>query len=426
MENKNVQKGQSYVLPIAIMFALFFMISFVTGLQNPCGVIVKNQFDLSGLESQLGNFANFIAYAVMGIPAGIILQTKGYKVTSLVAVVFGIAGVALMYCATLFTDGAVVYPFYLIGAFVAGFSMCTLNTVVNPMLNTLGGGGKTGNQLLQFGGVSNSLGATIVPILVGYLIGDNVAQAKLVDARVALIIALAIFIVAFIVLYMSKLPEPILEEVAKNGKQEKVPMSGAFKYPNFVMGVIAIFVYVGVEVGVANFANLYMTEPLEKGGLAISAGIAGTLVGGYWLLMLVGRLIGGIIGGKISSNIMLAGVSALFIVFALLGIYLPSTSITIFGYVVPMNVLFFILCGLCTSIMWGGIFNVATEGLGKYTGVASGIFMALVCGGGILPLLQGVIADSLGYLNSYWLLIACVAYILLFALYGQMKTKKAE
>lgn len=425
METKNGQGVKSsYILPIAIMYALFFMISFVTGLQNPCGVIVKNQFSLTGFESQLGNFANFIAYAVMGIPAGLILQKKGYKVTSLVAVTFGLAGVALMLCSTAFDDGAVVYPLYLIGAFVAGFSMCTLNTVVNPMLNTLGGGGKTGNQLIQFGGATNSIGATIVPILVGYLIGEHVEQAQLVQARPALWIALAIFVVAFVVLYLSKLPEPILDEVKKNGVQEKVPMSGAFKYPNFVMGVIAIFMYVGVEVGVANFANLYMTEPLANGGLAISAEIAGTLVGGYWFLMLIGRLIGGAVGGKVSSNAMLSTVSVMFIVLAVLGIFMPTTQVSVLGYQMPLNVLFFILCGLCTSVMWGGIFNIATEGLGKYTGVASGLFMALVCGGGVLPALQGVIADKVGYLNSYWLLIVCVAYILIFALVG--KGKKAE
>ncbi len=117
------------------MFALFFMIAFVTGLQNPMGIIVKEQFQVPNWMSQLGNFANFIAYACMGIPAGIMLQRIGYKKTALTAIVVGFVGVGIS-----FLSGQVEsFTVYLIGAFVSGFSMCMLNAVVNPMLNTLGG-----------------------------------------------------------------------------------------------------------------------------------------------------------------------------------------------------------------------------------------------------------------------------------------------
>ncbi len=163
------------------------MISFVTGLQNPMGVIVKNQFGASNAMSQLGNLANFIAYAFMGIPAGLILERKGYKFTALMAVAIGFIGVTIT-----FLSGTVAsFGVYLTGAFISGFSMCMLNTVVNPMLNTLGGGGNKGNQLIQFGGAINSIGATIVPILVGYLMGD-VARAAISDANPALFLAMGI------------------------------------------------------------------------------------------------------------------------------------------------------------------------------------------------------------------------------------------
>ena len=145
-----MNKQKNYALPIAMMFALFFMISFVTGLQNPMGVIVKDQFNASNLMSQLGNFANFIAYACMGIPAGIMLQRIGYKKSALIAVIVGFIGVAISYFSGI--AGAanlnVTYAIYLCGAFISGFSMCMLNTIVNPMLNTLAGGGKKGNQLI--------------------------------------------------------------------------------------------------------------------------------------------------------------------------------------------------------------------------------------------------------------------------------------
>ena len=202
---------KNYALPIAMMIALFAMISFVTGLTNPLGVIVKHQFSVANWMTQLGNAANFIAYAFMGLPAGIMLKRLGYKKTSLAAVAVGFIGVGIQYLSGLSTNGFVIY---LIGAFVSGFSMCMLNTVVNPMLNTLAGGGKKGNQLIQFGGSVNSIAATIVPVLVGYLMGD-VAQAKISDAAPALFIAMGIFAVVFIVLSLMELPEPHLEPASK-------------------------------------------------------------------------------------------------------------------------------------------------------------------------------------------------------------------
>ncbi len=412
--NATTQK-KNYALPIAVMFLLFFMISFVTGLQNPMGVIVKNQFGASNAMSQLGNLANFIAYAFMGIPAGILLERKGYKFTALTAVIVGFIGVTITYL-----SGTVAsFGVYLTGAFISGFSMCILNTVVNPMLNTLGGGGNKGNQLIQFGGAINSIGATIVPVLVGYLMG-NVAQATISDANPALFLAMGIFAFAFIVLLVVKIPEPRLDITRNQVKKEKVKdKHSALSFRHFILGIVAIFIYVGVEVGIPNIANLYMTTDATGGGLGMAGGVAGSIVGLYWLLMLAGRLVGGSIGAKVSSKSMLTTTSTLGILLVLLAIFLPTTiSITLFGAVVPIKVFFLVLGGLCTSIMWGSIFNLAVEGLGKYTEMASGIFMVMVCGGGILPYFQGLIADNAGFMNSYWLVIAGLAYLLFYALTG--------
>ena len=419
------------VLAIAIMFFLFAMISFVTGLQNPMGIIVKAQFGATNAMSQLGNLANFIAYAFMGLPAGFILKKYGYKVTSMAAVAVGFIGVGISWLSGV----AESFGVYLTGAFVSGFSMCMLNTVVNPMLNTLGGGGNKGNQLIQFGGSLNSLAATIVPVLVGYLIGDA-TSARISDANPALFIAMGIFAVAFIIIAFSRIPEPELEAAkaaAAAGKEEEGTMAsikGALSHKNLVFGVIAIFLYVGIEVGIPNIANLYMTSS-EVG---ISAAVAGTVVGMYWLLMLCGRLLGGFIGGKVSSKAMMTAVSSIAILFLLIGMFLPDTKVMFpainadlsFSLVqIPLGVVFFVLCGLCTSVMWGAIFNLAVEGLGKYTSIASGLFMVMVCGGGVLPVIQGAVADAFNYIDSYWVLIVALAYILWFALFGS-KVSKAE
>ena len=428
-----LQEKKNYTLPIVVMFFLFAMISFVTGFQNPFGVILKEQLSLSNFQSQLGNAANFIAYAFMGLPAGMILQKKGYRSSAILAVLVGLVGVVLMFLSS-YLENESIFGVYLCGAFVAGFSMCMLNTVVNPMLNTLGGGGKKGNQLIQFGGATNSLAATICPVLVGYLMGDNIKECTLVDARTALYIAMAIFAVAFIVLVLSKLPEPILEEMKNNkdkGKEDKVSLSGVFKFRHYIGGIVAIFLYVGIEVGIPNIANLYMTNEL-----GIPAAVAGSLVGMYWLLMLVGRLLGGALGAKISSKTMLVAVSSLAIVLLIAAIMVPadvtvsvpgvSSTLSFMTVEAPVSILFFILCGLCTSVMWGGIFNLAVEGLGKYTAVASGFFMVMVCGGGILPLVQGAVADAAGYLSSYWVLVVAVGYLLFYSLIGSKVSKRAD
>ena len=410
------------VLAIGIMFFLFAMISFVTGLQNPMGVIAKAQFGATNLMSQLGNAANFIAYAFMGLPAGFLLKGKGYKFTALTAIAIGFVGVGISYLSGVFES----FPVYLLGAFVSGFSMCMLNTVVNPLLNTLGGGGNKGNQLIQLGGSCNSLAATIVPVLAGYLIGEVTEKTQVADVNLALFIAMAIFALAFVIIFLSTIPEPELEAAAAAGEQKKEgtleSIKGAVSHKNLVFGIIAIFLYVGIEVGIPNMANLYMTSP---DGLGMAAGVAGTLVGAYWFLMLCGRLVGGAIGAKVSSRAMMTFVSTVAIVFVLLGMFLPETmTMSLLDAQVPVGMVFFVLCGLCTSIMWGAIFNLAVEGLGKYISIASGLFMVMVCGGGLLPLLQGFVADKAGYIVSYWVIIAALAYTLWFALAGSRVNKK--
>ena len=164
--------------------------------------------------------------------------------------------------------------------------------------------------------------------------------------------------------------------------------------------------------------------------------VAASVAATYWFLMLIGRLIGGIIGNKVSAKTMLTAVSCLGIILTLLGMFGPSKMVHVpafngsngFGLeLIPLNAAFLMLIGLCTSVMWGGIFNLAVEGLGKYTERASGIFMTLVCGGGILPLLMNAIVDGCGgtgYMQSYWVIVAGLAYLLFYALVGSKNVNK--
>jgi FHS family L-fucose permease-like MFS transporter len=414
-------------LPIAVMIALFAMIAFVTNLCSPMAVIVKNQFGASNLESQIGNYGNFIAYLLMGIPSGMLIKKFGYKKTALMALVVGIIGILVQWMSGWESMAEHAFAVYLVGAFIGGFCMCMLNTVVNPMLNILGGGGNKGNQLIQIGGVFNSAAAVAVYILMGALIGDA-AKARVSDATPALFIALAIFVVAFIVILFTKIEEPVQHEEAADAKavasgEEK--KYGAFSYTHFNLGILAIFLYMGIEVGVPTYILQYLT-----GTLGMDAGIVGLIVAVYWLMMLVGRFVGGAVGGKVSSRAMITTVSAASIVLILFGMFAPeSTMVSVPGVdwanlsiiwaQVPVGIFAFILVGLCTSVMWGGIFNMAVEGLGKYTAIASGAFMTMVFGCAVMVALQGWVADVTGnYLTSYIVPLGCAAYILFYALVG--------
>ena len=421
----NQKKQNSSVPAIIVCILLFGMISFVTNLASPMGDVLKNQFSVPNWMGTLGVFANFIAYACMGIPAGNMLQKKGYKFTALAAVAIGFVGVGIQ---TL-SGVAESFAIYLLGAFVAGFSMCMLNVVVNPMLNKLGGGGNKGNQLVQVGGSFNSLMGTAVIFLSGIFV-PNIVEAKISQVFPLMAIALAIFAVAFVVIALTKIPENKPEAAAKTEKSKYGPMS----FRHFILGSVAIFVYVGIEVGIPNVLQKW----LQNGGLNVESGaeaIASTVAATYWLLMLVGRLVGAAIGSKVSAKAMLSTVSTVGLVLVLGAIFLnPANTVNLpvfmgtagFGVAeVPVNAALLVLCGLCTSVMWGGIFNLAVEGLGKYTEKASGIFMALVCGGGILPLLQNAVVDAAGsYLVSYWVIIAALAYLLYYALVGCKNVNK--
>ena len=412
-------KQKSNVLAIIVMILLFGMISFVTNLASPMGDVLKNQFGVANWMGTLGVFANFIAYAIMGIPAGNMLQNMGYKKTALIAIGVGFTGVAIQTLSGFMGS----FGIYLLGAFIAGFSMCMLNIVVNPMLNKLAGGGNKGNQLIQIGGSFNSLMGTAVIILTGLLI-PNIAQAQISDVNGLMYTALAIFAVAFIVVMFTSIPENAPAAAVKGEKSQFGPMS----FRHFVLGAICIFIYVGVEVGIPNVLQKWLNE-------VSTTAIAGTVAGTYWFLMLIGRLAGAALGAKVSAKSMLSFASTVGLCLVLGAIFLdPATTVNLPVFdgakgfavaTVPVNAALLVLCGLCTSVMWGGIFNLAVEGLGKYTEKASGIFMALVCGGGILPLLQNGIVDWTGdFLTSYWVVIAGLAYMLFYALVGSKNVNK--
>ena len=411
------------VIAIITMCFIFAMISFVTNMGAPFGNIWGFEYPFA---KAWGNLMNFAAYLFMGIPAGKMLTKFGYKKTALIALAVGLIGLVFQYLSSLVGAGSYVFTYnevpvalnliiYLLGAFICGFCVCMLNTVVNPMLNLLGGGGNKGNQLIQVGGTLNSLTGTLTPLLAGILVGTVTADTSMSDVSPLLFIGMAVFAISFFIIRGVTIPEPNLGKA--DIKYERSPL--AFRHCLF--GVIAIFFYVGIEIGIPMELNFYVTDLGFEG----AAAVGGSLAAAYWLLMMIGRACSSAISGKVSTKLQLSTVSAVAIVLLIIAIFMPEdVTISFSGHDVPAKAFLIPACGLCTSIMWGGIFNLSVEGLGKYTEAASGIFMTMVVGGGIMPLIQESIANGAGPIASYWLIIAMLAYILFYALVGCKNVNK--
>lgn len=425
-----MNKNKTNWVAVGTMIFLFGMISFVTNLAAPIGVIWKQAPGIEGSNvwGMMGNMMNFLAYLFMGIPAGKLITKVGYKKTTLIGVAVGFSGVLVQFLSGKIGVGATLaglpanFFVYLLGAFICGFSVCILNTVVNPMLTLLGGGGNRGNQLVQIGGTFNSLVGTVTPMLVGALIGSVTAETQIADVNTVLFIAMGVFALTYLILSFVPFVEPEQET-------SDATIKGLLKYKHLVYGVIAIFLYVGVEIGIPGTLNFYLTDTL---GTANAATTAGFVAGTYWFLMLVGRFVSSLISGKVSSRMQLSVTCAVAIVLVIAAMFSTEVAASMpvftgsgFGMAqVPLSALLLVCCGLCTSVMWGTIFNLSVEGLGKNAALASGLFMTMVVGGGVLPLVQNAIADAVSYMASYWVIVAALAYMLWFALFGS-KVKKA-
>ena len=272
---------------------------------------------------------------------------------------------------------------------------------------------------------------TLTPIFVGALIGTVTASTKIADVNMVLYIAMAVFALAFVVLLFIPISDPEGGSVTESTVFEASPWS----FRHFVLGAIGIFLYVGIEVGIPGTLIFYLSDTTEKGGgiLGNAASIAGTVAATYWFLMLVGRFTAGFIANLVSSKTMMVTTSCVGMILVIAAIVLGKSTTMLMPVftgesfqmtTVPVAALLLVLCGLCTSVMWSSIFNLATEGLGKYTAAASGIFMMMVVGGGVLPLIQSFIADKSGYLISYIVPLAGLAYLFFYAIIGSKNINK--
>ena len=318
----------------------------------------------------------------------------------------------------------------------------TINIITKEPIRNSGSFGHTISNLDGSGAYDNNTTLNLSWVSsdnkMGALIGDA-AKAHIADATPALMIALAIFVIAFVVIMFTKIEEP------EQAPVDTSLIKGALSHRHFALGALAIFLYMSVEVGTPTYILQYLTS---KG---IPASTVGLIVAVYWLMMLIGRFVGASIGAKISSRAMITTVASATLLLVSFGMFSPETStvevpgidwasLSVIWQEVPVGILAFLLVGLCTSVMWGGIFNMAVEGLGKYTAIASGIylsrtytlaiasgiFMTMVFGCAVMVAIQGWVADMTDYMTSYWVVLFSAAYILFYAAIGSKPSKKSE
>lgn len=397
-----------------LMVLLFFSIAFITGLNNPFSKVIQEQFSLSNFQSQFGALSFFVAYFFLGVPSSILVEHLGYKRATQTALLVALLSLSLV----LLGGNAGYIWLYLLGMFLLGCAITVLQVVVNPVIVAAGDEQKA-NARMNLGGAASSLGATLAPIIVGFIIGNVASLDSLAVADVNPLLYCIMTIILAVFIIVSFIPFPDLN--LAGGNKEKINLRPLLN-AQFLFGILAIFVYVGLEVATPNITNLFMINEL-----AVDAATAGAVVGTYWLLMFAGRLVGVAVGTGINSRVQLIFVSAIALMLYVFSILLPlSWTVTIpavdshFKVIMttlPVSVVMLVLVGFFESVMWTCIFILATHGMGKNTNLASGVFMMMVCGGGIIPALQGRLADTFSFTGSYTVGVVCLSVILLYAIF---------
>ena len=413
------KQTQSYLVPFIIMVVLMALVGLITNLNGQFQAPMQAAFlqksgSLTNALTTLITFAFFLGYLAMGIPSAKCIEKKGYKNT-LITGLFGLIAAFGLYELSAYvfesvdlvkfqaaTDPNVViipvaYYIFLLAGFVAGSAMPFLQAVLNPYIVACDVKGTTGVTRQSIAGTANSTMATIAPILVASVIFAGKSGLDIALSSLYIPFLILIVLVGGLIAALSKLHLPAIASTEK--KEGEVLEKSVWSFSHLTLGVVAIFMYVGVEVCIGNNINLHgQSLGFEPSDAALLATI-------YWGLMLVGRLCGSFLSGiSASKQLLITSLGA---------------GILVLGGMILNNPYLLVGAGLFHSVMWGAIFSLAIDKLGKYTSAGSGALMMGIVGGAILPFAQGILADRLGGWQFTWIIVLIgEAYLLYYALVG--------
>jgi glucose/galactose transporter len=400
------QKKDNYLGPLVLIGVLFFILGFITWVNGTLITFFKKAFGLDNASSYLVTFAFFISYTLMAIPSSEVLKRVGFKNgMSLGLLVMAVGTIIFVPAAK-----TASYGIFLVGLFAIGIGLTILQTAINPYVTILGPR-ESAAARISFMGIANK-GAGIISQVVfgGLLLAGSTAttQAEELDKVVGPYLTLTAILIGLAVLIkLSKgLPE-VEEEEDKPVSKGDVTKSSIFQFPNLILGVAALFCYVGVEVIAGDTIISYGVDlgfPEEEA----------RLFGTYTLVaMMVGYVTGIVLIPKFVSQQIWLKLSAVF------GILVTIAAIFSSGFT---SVFCIALLGLSNAIMWGAIWPLAIDGLGKFIKTGAALLIMGISGGAILPLVYGALADSMGSTqNAYVLMIPLYLYVYYYAVWGQKK-----
>ncbi|WP_420934208.1 sugar MFS transporter [Alteromonas sp. A081] len=395
----------NYRFALISLTTLFFMWGFITCLNDILIPYLKGAFNLTFTQAMLIQFCFFSAYFIVSLPAGAIVSRIGYQKGIVLGLGIACVGCALFYPAA----DSQIYGVFLLALFVLASGITILQVSANPYVTALGDP-KTASSRLTMTQAFNSLGTTVAPFFGSYLMygatGEhNAATASASDVQIPyLILAASLLLLALVFLYL-KLPK--LNHTSSNTGIFK---GGAWQHKHLVLGAVGIFMYVGAEVAIGSMLVNYLASPSVAG---LTEAKASKLLAYYWGGAMIGRFIGALVMQKVSGGIVLAFNSAM-------AIFLIVLSISTTG---PLALWTVLGVGLFNSIMFPTIFSLALQQLGKDTPQGSGILCLAIVGGAIIPLFQGMLADSIGVTMSFLLPASCYLYIAYYGLIGSRVTQ---
>lgn len=408
--------------PIIIIGALFFVFGFVTWLGSVLIPYLQIACELNNFESYLVAFSFYISYLIMAIPSAWVLRLTGYKKGMSLGLLIMAAGVLIFIPAALLRT----YALFLLGLFVQGTGLAILQTAANPYITILGPQESAARRISVMG-ICNGIAGIIAPIILGFVtlkdadalkgrlhtmpIAQKIAELDLLAHRVILpyVIMAVVLAVLSVLVYFSGLPEIDTDEEDESTAAASQHKTSILQFPHLLLGVLTLFLYVGVEVIAGDTIINFGTSQ----GIAMSTSkffTSCTLTG-----MLIGYIIG-IIGipRYFTQEQALKTSSVLGICFALGALFTT-------GYV---SVLFVALLGLANSLMWPSIWPLAIHGLGRFTKTGASLLIMGIGGGALLPLLYGHLADLFSPHKAYWIVVPCYLFILYYATTGHKIVKR--
>ncbi|NQW75323.1 MAG: sugar MFS transporter [Cytophagales bacterium] len=388
--------------PLMIIGTLFFVFGFITWVNSVLIAFFKDAFQLNNFDSLLVTFAFFISYFVMAIPSSWVLAKTGFKRGMSLGLLSMAIGTLLFIPAAKMAN----YPMFLFGLFVIGTGLALLQTASNPYVTILGPSESAAKRISVMG-ICNKVAGILSQFIFGGLFLSNglVGNEKLNTVITPYGIMTVILIILAIWVWFSSLPEVEAEEIKQENDSVK---DSVWSYPNLVLGLVAFFLYVGVEVIAGDtIINYGVSQGFDKDVAKIFTTY--TLYG-----MLVGYIVGILFIPKYLSQQKALNYSAI------LGIVFSIGTIFFTGFT---SVLCLALLGLANALMWPALWPLAIQGLGKFTKLGSALIIMMISGGALLPLLYGKIADQIGDTQkAYMIMIPCYIFIYFYATIGHKKS----